>query len=450
MPDSLYNGNAKSRAEWSKLNTLYHVSPAEWEASEAQWRAWVAQRDTAGALDAGRFHVPSSKPKWQERGEGEERFSKVLKPLHEKCVMCSAIEEVEADVTLTEDEKRARLVVLAHEVPTLRFLWTGSLEAAQRTRGDGFDDTVSKKSEQGRPIQTGTSSRGEYWRRALPKLDVLGQESHEKRDQYDWRDGRSATNVLLTNANETALLGAVIADPSLSQRAKVFRENKTTVEKAISEADTLQCLSTAEKYTYSTVAAEAWELERDLVRLEKMQESIKLRLHSARIGYSVNHYNEKRCSDRRRNWMDTGTHPIMYGSLGLHKMACTESDAGEEEREYGEKVVTMGERWGQIKSSIQQHQQLPPYAGQGERINLKGELASSPTPPEATRVPIQSEDEQGPGPISPGPSSESGQGPRGSASTKGNSVNWAAVREALSSTSSPTPSGHGEENETRS
>ena len=219
----------------------------------------------SGALDAGRFHVPSSKPKWQERGEGEERFSRLVKPLHEKCVMCSAIEEVEADVALAENEKRARLQGLAHKVPTLRLLWMGSLGALQSTNEDGFDDSVSERSEQGHPMKIGTSPRGEYWRRALPKQDILGQGSQEKRGQYDWRDGCSATKALLANANENALLEAVIADPSLSQRAKVFRENKATIERAINEADTLQCLSTTEKDTYSTVTAEAWELERDLV-----------------------------------------------------------------------------------------------------------------------------------------------------------------------------------------
>lgn len=399
----------------------------------------------SGALDAGRFHVPSSKPKWQERGEGEERFSRVVKPLHEKCVMCSAIEEVEADVALAENEKRARLQGLAHEVPTLRLLWMGSLGALQSTNGDGFGDSVSERSEQGHPMKTGTSPRGEYWRRALPKQDILGQGSQEKRGQYDWRDGCSATKALLANANENALLEAVIADPSLSQRAKVFRENKATMERAINEADKLQCSSTTEKDTYSTVAAEAWELERDLVRLEKMQESIGLQLRSAKTGYSVNHYNEKRCSDRRRDWVDFGSHPIRYGSLGLHRKTCTDSDAGEEEKEYGEEVVTMGERWGQIKTSIQQHQHHLPHGSQGEGAKLNGELASSPTPPDVTTAPIQNEDEQGPGPSSPGPSSGSGQGPYGPVSTKDDSLNWAAVREALSFTPSPTPSGHGEE-----
>lgn len=394
----------------------------------------------SGALDAGRFHVPSSKPKWQERGEGEERFSRLVKPLHEKCVMCSAIEEVEADVALAENEKRARLQGLAHEVPTLRLLWMGSLGALQSTNGDGFGDSVSERSEQGHPMKTGTSPRGEYWRRALPKQDILGQSSQEKRGQYDWRDGCSATKALLANANENALLEAVIADPSLSQRAKVFRENKATMERAINEADKLQCSSTTEKDTYSTVAAEAWELERDLVRLEKMQESIGLQLRSAKTGYSVNHYNEKRCSDRRRDWVDFGSHPIRYGSLGLHRKTCTDSDAGEEEKEYGEEVVTMGERWGQIKTSIQQHQHHLPHGSQGEGAKLNGELASSPTPPDVTTAPIQNEDEQG-----PGPSSGSGQGPYGPVSTKDDSLNWAAVREALSFTPSPTPSGHGEE-----
>jgi hypothetical protein len=321
-------------------------------------------------------------------------------------------------------------------------LWMGNLKVLQNTNKDGFDDVASERCERGRPTQTGTLSKEDYWRRALPRLDVLGQESQERRGQC------SATNFLLTKANETALLGAVIADLSLSQRVRVFRENKATMERAINGADTLQCLSTTEKDTYSTVAAEAWELGRDLVRLEKMQESIRLRLHSAKTGYSVNRYNEKRCSDRRRDWIDTGSHLIRCGSLGLHKNTCIDSDAGKEEREYGKEVVTMGERWGQIKTSIQQQQQLLPHGSQWEAAKLKGALESSPTPPDVATAPIQNEDYQenkpSPGPSSSGPGLGSGQEPCGFASTKGNPLNWAAVREALSTTSSPTPSDHGE------
>jgi hypothetical protein len=320
----------------------------------------------------------------------------------------------------------------------------GSSEALQSTDGNGFDDNVSERCKQSNSTQTNTLPNGEYWRRALHELGVLGQESQEKRGQYDWRDGCSATNALLANTNETALLGAVIADPSLSQRIKVFCENKAMMERAINKADTLQCLSTTEKNIYSTVAAEAWELERDLVRLEKMQESITLRLQSATTGYSVNHYNEKRCSDRRKDWMDTGSHPIRYRSLGLHKKTCTDGDAGKDEREYGEEVVTMGERWGKIKISIQQYQQLLPHGSQGEAAKLNGELLSSPTPPDATTTPFQNEDGQENKPDS-GPSSGSRQEPCSSASNKGDPLNWAALREALSSTSSPTPSGRGEE-----
>lgn len=39
MSNPLYSGVAMSQAERNELYTLYHVSPPEWEASEAQWRA---------------------------------------------------------------------------------------------------------------------------------------------------------------------------------------------------------------------------------------------------------------------------------------------------------------------------------------------------------------------------------------------------------------------------
>ncbi|KAF2992917.1 hypothetical protein E8E13_000285 [Curvularia kusanoi] len=364
---SICSDVAKYSSEWTSLISLYRVMPAEWTASEARWRNFVAGRsnDTAPALDAGRLHVPSSstKPDWQVRGEGEERFSKVLTAAHEKCTVCTTVREVEADVALSEDERAARLAGLAHEVPKLRLRSTGNLQALvpRSERSGASEEALLVIGEQSRRdaclTREVTAERGERWRCGLPTFDVTGLEV-----KRGW-DDRGATGALLKSGNETSLLGEVIANPALVERARVFQDNKAMVKRVIDEADTLHCLSTAEKETYSTVAAEAWELERDLVRLEKMQQAIKARVHSAEAGYSVNHYNAKRCSDRRKSWEDTGSHPVRYGSLGLHRKTDTESDVEESESEIEEAVTTEKES-GHAVDPFQQ------------RI----ELASSPTP----------------------------------------------------------------------
>ncbi|KAJ8111048.1 hypothetical protein OPT61_g6262 [Boeremia exigua] len=83
-------GRASTRSEWEELTALYHVSDAEWAASQAQWREWVSQRDNTGALDPGRFHVPRARSVLQaRRKDGEARLSEVGSSQHERCVDCT-------------------------------------------------------------------------------------------------------------------------------------------------------------------------------------------------------------------------------------------------------------------------------------------------------------------------------------------------------------------------
>lgn len=278
--------------------------------------------------------MPSESAAWKGRGAGEARFSKVLHLLHDKCLACQAMRAVEWDVTLGEEEKTVRLTALAHTIPELRMPSTGDTSATKvpsqsELHHVAYDSAWGHKV--ARPSHAAVSSRSQHWEDVLPKSEIL------ERKLEDWMEERKATRALLKHASEGALLGALIADPSLSQRASVFGQNKKSIEIAVEKADISRRLSAAEKEAYSTAAAQAWELKRDLVRLEKMQESIRIRIDSAEHGYSVNRYNFKRCRDRRRHWVDTRSHPIRYGSLGLHKHACVEGN-DEEEGSYEDAV----------------------------------------------------------------------------------------------------------------
>ena len=328
---------ARARAEWDELNALYRVSDAEWEASEAQWREWVSKRDTTGALDPGRFHVPPGKALWQECSVGdEERFSNVLRPQHEECLTCCAIEIVRSDVTISGEEKTKRVARLAHTIPRLQPWPSTGGPISPRILGElNFDDLVDVSAwgrEHARPaekefvpVKVGTL------RGILPKADVLELKPGSKHEFADRKEYFSATKVLLESTDDSAMLAAVMHDPALLQRASVFWENKKTVENAISADGSHQRLSIADKKTASKAAAEAWELQRDLVRLEKIHESLKARIDFAKRGYSVNEYNTKRCRDRRKDWADTGSHPIRYGSLGLHRKSDADDDDDNEE-----------------------------------------------------------------------------------------------------------------------
>ncbi|KAH6622216.1 hypothetical protein C7974DRAFT_473564 [Boeremia exigua] len=259
----------KERSEWDELAALYHVSDAEWNASQTQWREWVSKRDTVGALDAGRFHIPPEKAVWQEgRILGEERFSKALSPQHEGCLSCSMKRDVESDETLSGEKKAEQLAQLAHDVPILRV-----------------------PANAGGPV--------------LPQtFDELSFE--QLVDISAWNHDR--------------------AKPSQTMAASQIA---SLMEEAINAADSLQHLSTAEKKAYCVAAAEAWKLQLDLVRLEHVRQSIESRIEIAKTGYSVSTYNIKKCRDRMKNMAELEGRYVRYGGLSVFRR----SYAGDERKD---------------------------------------------------------------------------------------------------------------------
>ncbi|KAF2630370.1 hypothetical protein BU25DRAFT_446608 [Macroventuria anomochaeta] len=390
---------------WRELKELYHVSDAEWEASEAQWREWVSKRDTAGALDAGRFYVPPEKLLWRDYSSGaEERLSKVVEVQHKSCLTCRAIEVVKGDVTISGEEKEKRIARLAHTIPWLQPLPSAGGPISPRVLGESnFDDLLNVSAwgyeaaksaqEMSAPSKVGTLKK------ALPKADILNFMNGSKHEFKDRKEHLCATKVLLKSTDADAILDAAIDDPTFLQRAHVFRQNKQAMENAISAADSLQRLSVAEKRTASKAAAEAWELERDLVRLEKIQESLKARIGSAKNGYSVNRYNNKRCQDRKKSYADTGSHPIRYGTLGLHKGADSDDEEEEdvEEEKQEDNIVADESPIERAERNIwerQQRQKLPDTTRQAETGKLNASKESSPSPPILTESPAQIDEEQ--------------------------------------------------------
>jgi hypothetical protein len=374
------------KAEREELQTLYHVSPEEWDWSEVMWRKWVQNRDTGSAPDPGRFHTPGEEAEEEKPGNiGEERFSKVVEAQHDNCLTCKAVQYIKEDWMISEEEREKRLARLAHTVPrVMPFPPTQGPISAQVPSELSLDALLNVSSWGHERAWSGHKisplSNLEKLRVALPKADVLEPKVGSYHEFVERKEYLSATDDLLKNADASAMLDVIIRDPELRQRVDVFRQNKQMAADAVSNADSLQRLNSAEKDTYARSAAEAWELERDLVRLEKMQEAVKEQIKRAREGYTAHPYSKGRAVARKKfgigYYPDLDARSIRYGRPGLNGII--RSDAEEEDGDE-EKVKEVKEKFGK----------MPGVPTQAEAVELNAQPNSSPSPHNLTELPEQ-------------------------------------------------------------
>ena len=279
---------------------FYHVDPEEWEASEAKWRKWVERRRTNNVpLDPGRFHKPVIEVRWEpiatEETNSEARFSKVLEAQHNKCVACDAIRIVEHDRNLTAAEKAKRLERFAHTVPRLQpFPSTGHpyrFRAMGKLSGEEWIKLVGESSWPGLNEQEPDISQKpepsilKELEKVLPKPDIFElkpgslNEFGARREHYD------VTKHLLQDTNN----GSVF-EPYFLIRAEVLRRNEHMIESSMGANEVWSHLSDIDKKIFARAAAEAWELERDLLRLESMEKTLQIRMEWAQKGYSTRRY----------------------------------------------------------------------------------------------------------------------------------------------------------------
>lgn len=285
------------------MKRRYYVSPVEWERSEAKWRAFVESRPThlgLPPLNPGRFHIPSGQVEWWEKDtEGEARFSKVMEAQHENCVPCEAKSVIEQDPSLTEADREKKVRGLEHKVPVFRPSCPTENPISLEKREEELKKVVGQSTwgdERGAAVQKRPKpSLMEELGKALPEADVFelrrgwSEEWRERGKYYE------DTRHLLKNVDNGPLL-----DPAYLLRIHGLRQNEKTVEKAVESTQSLQRLSTADKRTIIKNVAEAWELKRDIARLESYQKSLKIRIERVKKGdVSVNWYTAKNAKARK-------------------------------------------------------------------------------------------------------------------------------------------------------
>ena len=225
----------------------------------------------------------------------------------------------------------------------------------------------------------------EKLRVALPKVDVLEPRVGSYHGFIERKGYLSATDNLLKSTDASALLDVIIHSPEFRQRVDVFRQNKLTAADAVSNADSFQRLSPAEKDTYARSAAEAWELERDLERLENMQEAVEEQIKRAKEGYTAHPYSKGRAAARKKfgigYYPDLDARSIRYGRPGLNGIVHSNA---EEEEDGEEEVEKAEEKIGE---------EMPGVTTQAEAVELNAEPNSSPSPHNLTESSEQFQEE---------------------------------------------------------
>lgn len=345
----------KRRTEFEEDQALFSVKPEDYETSMTNWYKWVNAHDHPRSyLDDGRFCVPSVTFRWTQKdvraSTGEEDFSEVLEAGHEECLTCEAMRVMGQDARLTKEEKNTRIANFkAHKTPLLRLPPTENWdhdEALLRRRAEEMaernDPAWNHSRVQPAPADPSPSIM-ETLKESLPNSAILehrsgsGSEFTERSRYFD------ATRQLLQSTNDKAMLDAMMHDPDFLARAKVFRRNEQTVERAVNTTNLSNHLSAAERNFIARTTAEAWELERDLVRLESMKKALAVRRDWAAKGYSVNWWTGKQAVIRKENFPDYEGRPLRYGRLGLAKGVVgddgDEREAREKEEEENDAAV---------------------------------------------------------------------------------------------------------------
>ncbi|KAF9695063.1 hypothetical protein EKO04_007013 [Ascochyta lentis] len=382
----------EAEAAFEESKRFYHVDPDEWTAAEAQWRDWVTKRDPgSAALASGRLHVSlDNRAPWRQKevdgAVAEARFSAVLEPQHgEKCVTCQAVQITEGDATLGDVEKLRRVTRLAHKIPRLQpFSLNERLDLVKASGGSSGESSeelhtsICDDEQAGSVQRKQTLSMVETLRTSLPKPDILELSPGNRTELSDRRESLDATKQLLRSTNDAVMLDAMMLDPALLLRARVFRQNKQTVESAIDARGSLQSMSAADRKSVAKTTAEAWELERDLLRLESIQQALRVRREWAEKGYSVNNYNSRVARIRRENGTEIES-PLGF-ARELPVDLEDEEKIGSEEKQ--DKKQVAAERANTEKEKALQLQEQRPLdvLSQSEATGLNTETKRSPSP----------------------------------------------------------------------
>ncbi|KZM19373.1 hypothetical protein ST47_g9466, partial [Ascochyta rabiei] len=386
----------EAEAAFEECKRFYHVEPDEWAAAEARWQEWVAKRGSgSAALESGRFHVSlNGRAPWRQKevdgAVAEARFSEVLEPQHsDKCVSCEAKRIAEEDPALSDAEKSRRITRLAHEIPRLQLSSSAGALDPVKASSDLSEEILDELN-----TSTWGSQKVELVQKkhmpsivdilieSLPKPDILGLKPGSWTELGDRREPLIATKQLLQSTDDAAMLDAMMLDPTLLLRARVFRQNKQAVEEAIDALNHSEGLSAADRETMARTTAEAWELKRDLLKLEGLQKTLGVRIECAKKGYSVNGYNSRVARMRRENYADVDSHPLRYGRLGFARGSFVDHE-DEEEEEPGdeEKYVTAEESSNEMDKPLQlEEQRSLKISAQPEAAELDTEPKRSPSP----------------------------------------------------------------------
>lgn len=418
----------KSRAELEEEQAFYHVDPDRWEAAQKSWREWTIQRpDGADPLDSERFFESFEKAPWQEREAGapitEKYFSRVLEAKHDDCRTCEAVSTTEENETLAEAEQsKLKAKFEAHEVPLLKLPSTDGYDAEKAWKqlkkeeyAEAHDSAWGH--ERSDPTKkTATPSFVETLKRSMPKSEIFEPREgamHAFRDRSDYFD---ATRQLLHCPDEGARLHAIMQDPDLVVRAKVFGRNERTVENAVDAAEPSKGLSAVERKFVARTIAEVWELERDLVRLENMQRAVNIRRKWAQKGYSVSRWNSTQAKVRIENYRDYEGRQFQYGRLSLVEGSPANDEEEEEDEKEGrkegaEKEEKKGEdaaaesaRDENVEVSQSQEQQLVETSAHSKAEHHNDKPERSVSPLNLTQSPERLSQQEEPQQVPTGPS----------------------------------------------
>lgn len=305
---------ALAAEEAAALRAGFEVTPAELQQSQTEWKEWLSQRSSSADFVSGwRDSVPRSVSQQQEVGlVSEARFGTVVVALHDKCILCEAMETIRADSIISYEEKVQRLRRLEHTVPRLQMSTLTGVSPVFEARSEPtFDDFV------GAPTWTSGSASLLKDRAAVPRKGLFdGVLFREEKlegtidvQEGHWKMSRALTKALVNSVgSDKEILDEVsYQEPfeehskAVRQRVNLYKRNKDAARSALNTAQRKDRLDHNDMEKAAKAKADAEELERDITFLQSTLNATKARLEQIRNGNgrSVLTFNKEFCEMRR-------------------------------------------------------------------------------------------------------------------------------------------------------
>ncbi|KAJ4379099.1 hypothetical protein N0V86_005140 [Didymella sp. IMI 355093] len=313
--------SSEAARESADLETRFRVTRDEQKQSETGWKAWMAKRfDEQGTPDFvsnWRDFVPAAEPEEEKvKLIGEARFSKVVVALHDKCILCEAMETVRVDHTLSHADKMQRLRRLEHSVPKLQISALGRMPIASGSREESILEGVVIASAWGQ--RSVLSAREHTADSVKGRLGNMLTGIGNVESTVDIREGQHKLSQSITESlvnsvpgDGTEITNKLISHKAFTreaetvrQRVNLYRANRNAARSALIATNTDNQVSDDNIERAAKAKADALELERDLAILEMRQNATKARKEQLKKGHgrSALQYSRRFCEMRRYKW----------------------------------------------------------------------------------------------------------------------------------------------------